>query len=121
MTTVAGGALVAGSSVMPPLTPGPLLALPSNVGQLSSDRIAVVPEANLRLGCQLSDHIRVTLGYNALYWNRILCPGDQMDATVNTTQLPFRGPFVGPAAPAPKFAFTDAFAQGVEAGVEFTF
>ena len=45
----------------------------------------------------------------------------QMDALVNTTQLPFRGPVVGPLAPSPKFVFTDTFRQGLEAGLGFVF
>jgi hypothetical protein len=81
----------------------------------------VVPEFNLRLRWQAGDHFFLTLGYDLLYWNKILCPGDQMDPHVNITQLPFRGPVVGPAVPAPKFVFTDAFVHGLEAGVGFSF
>ena len=67
------------------------------------------------------EHVHLTLGYNLLYWNKILCPGDQMDSHVNVTQLPFRGPVVGPRVPAPQFVFTDAFAHGLEAGLGFRF
>jgi hypothetical protein len=101
--------------------PGPLLALPSNVGRMASDRIALVPELNLRVRWQVVDHLELTLGYNALYWNKILCPGDQMDAHVNTTQLPFRGPVEGARVPAHEFVFTDAFAHGLEVGLGITF
>jgi hypothetical protein len=121
VSAVAGSPLTSGTSVLPPLVPGPLLALPSNVGRSASDRITVVPEFNLRLRWQLGDHAYLTLGYNLLYWNKILCPGDQMDSHVNTTELPFRGPVVGPAAPVPLFVFTDAFAHGLEAGLGFSF
>lgn len=121
VTEVTGSPLVSGSSVLPPLVPGPLLALPSNVGLLSSDRIAVVPECNVRLRWQVTDHIHLSLAYNVLYWNKILCPGDQMDPHVNTTQLPFNGPVTGTLAPAKQFVFTDAFAHGVEAGLGFSF
>ncbi len=121
VSDVYGGPLVSGTSVLPPLVPGPLLALPSNVGRQESDRVAIVPEFNLRLRWRVNDHVGLVLGYDLLYWNRILCPGDQMDPLVNTTQLPFRGPVAGPAQPAPRFVFTDAFAQGLEAGVEYRF
>jgi Putative beta barrel porin-7 (BBP7) len=121
VSEVAGSPLISGTSVLPPLVPGPLVALPSNVGRSASDRITVVPEFNLRLRWQLGDHAYLTLGYNLLYWNKILCPGDQMDPHVNTTQLPFRGPVVGPVAPVPQFVFTDAFAHGLEAGFGFSF
>ncbi len=121
VSTVAGNPLIAGSSVLPPLVPGPLLALPSNVGRSASDRITVVPEFNLRLRWQINEFLHLSLAYNLLYWNKILCPGDQMDPMVNTTELPFRGPVTGPAAPTPRFVFTDAFAHGLEAGFGISF
>jgi len=121
VSEIAGSPLVSGASVLPPLVPGPLLALPSNVGKSESDRITVVPELNLRLRWQISDQINLTLAYNLLYWNKILCPGDQMNPHVNTTELPYRGPVVGSAAPVPQFVFTDAFAHGLEVGLGFSF
>ncbi|MFN4260577.1 MAG: BBP7 family outer membrane beta-barrel protein, partial [Gemmataceae bacterium] len=121
VSMVAGGPLLSGASVAPPLVPGPLLALPSNVGQSSSNRITVVPELNLRVRWRFLDGCYVTVGYNLLYWNKILCPGDQMDRQVNITALPFRGPLVGRPAPAPKFVFTDTFRQGLEAGLGINF
>jgi hypothetical protein len=121
VSTVAGGPLLSGASVLPPLVPGPVLALHSNVGRSASDRIAVVPEFNLRLRWRVADHVYLTLGYNALYWNRILCPGDEMDPHANVTELPFRGPVVGPPAPTPQFKFTDAFAHGLELGFGMNF
>jgi hypothetical protein len=121
VSTITGGPLLAGASVLPPLVPGPLLALPSNVGRSASDRITVLPEINVRIRWQVSDHVHLTLGYNALHWSKVLCPGDQMDGLVNTTQLPFRGPVSGPALPARPFVFTDAFAHGLEAGLAFSF
>jgi len=121
VSEVAGSPLLSSAGVQPPLVPGPLLALPSNVGRLASDRVTVVPQFDLRLRWQVCTRFYLTLGYNFLYWNKILCPGDQMDALVNTTQLPGRGPVVGPADPAPKFVFTDAFAQGLQAGFGLTF
>ncbi|MBY0527870.1 MAG: BBP7 family outer membrane beta-barrel protein [Gemmataceae bacterium] len=121
VSEVAGGPLLSGASVLPPLTPGPVLALASNVGRQSSYRISVVPELNLKLRWMLSQQTQVSLGYNVLYWNKVLCPGDQMDTHANPTLLPFRGPATGPAVPAKLFSFTDAFAQGLELGLGFSF
>lgn len=117
---VAGNPLVS-APVAPPLVPGPFLALRSNIGTQSSDRISVVPEVNATMAYQVTPHLRVTLGYNVLYWNKILCPGDEMDPHVNPTLLPFRGPLVGTPAPAPKFVFSDSFVQGLQAGLAFGF
>jgi hypothetical protein len=121
VNVVAGQPLAARSGSSPLLLPGPLLALPSNVGRQSSDRFTLVPEIAVGVRCQLTDRLRLSLGYSALYWNKVLCPGDQMDPHVNVTQLPFHGPVRGPAVPAPLFVHTDAFAQGLNAGVEVDF
>ncbi|MGE3807220.1 MAG: BBP7 family outer membrane beta-barrel protein [Gemmataceae bacterium] len=118
---VLGSPLLAGNSVLPPLVPGPVLALPSNTRSRSTSRVAVVPELNLKLRWQVTERAFVTLGYNLLYWNKVLCPGDQMDSHLNTTQLPGQGPVVGPRVPAPLLVFTDAFAHGLETGFGFNF
>jgi hypothetical protein len=103
------------------LVPGPLLALPSNVGKQSSSRFTIVPEASLTFRYRWTDRISTTLGYSALYWNKVLCPGDQMDDRVNTTQIPYRGPATGARLPSPLFVQTDFFAQGYNVGFEFEF
>jgi hypothetical protein len=117
VSTVRGGPLLSGQGLAPPLVPGPVLALPSNVGRRASDRIAVVTEATARLRWQFHENAALHVGYNALYWSKVLCPGDQMDTHVNVTQLPFRGPEAGRRDPARLFQFTDAFYQGLDVGV----
>ncbi len=121
VSQVVGQPLLAASALSPLLLPGPFLALPSNVGRQSSNRITLVPEVGVKVHYDLSHQVSVSLGYSCLYWNRILCPGDQMDGHVNVTLLPFHGPFAGPAVPAPMLVHTDAFAQGVNAGLEVRF
>jgi hypothetical protein len=118
---VTGQPLLIGSALLPPLVPGPSLALPSNIGRQSSDLLTLVPEVGVTVHYDLTERVSISLGYSCLYWNRVLCPGDQMDSHVNVTQLPFRGPFTGPGAPAPLFVHTDAFAQGLNAGLGFRF
>jgi hypothetical protein len=121
VSQVAGSPLFATTAVASMLLPGPFLALPSNIGVTASNRISLVPDVGARLRYQVLDNVLVSVGYSALYWNKVLCPGDQMDAHLNVTQLSFHGPFAGPALPAPQFVFTDAFAQGLTAGVEFRY
>jgi hypothetical protein len=121
VSDVQGSSLLGGSVVSPVLLPGPFLALSSNIGRQSADRITLVPEMALTLHYHVTDKVSLSLGYSALYWNKVLCPGDQMDGHVNVTELPFHGPVTGPGAPAPQFVHTDAFAQGLNAGLEFRF
>jgi hypothetical protein len=119
--TIEGSPLVSASVVSPLLVPGPLLALPSNVGHESAVRATLVPEIGIKSRLELASWCSVTLGYSLLYWNKVLCPGDQMSPLANITQLPFHGPVSGPPVPAPQFMHTDYFAQGMSLGVEFRY
>ncbi len=118
---IEGAPVLVSTVASPLLVPGPLIALPSNVGRETADRVTLVPEVGIRSRLALTPCWSVTLGYRLIYWNKVLCPGDQMDPLVNVTQLPFHGPFTGPAQPAPLFVHTDYFAQGLELGLQFRF
>jgi hypothetical protein len=98
------------------LLPGPLLALPSNIGRETADRVTLVPELALKAELAVTSWCSLSLGYTLLYWNKVLCPGDQMSGVINTSQIP-PGTLVGPADPKPLFVHTDYFAQGLEFGV----
>jgi hypothetical protein len=121
VSQISGAPLVGGRVLVPGLLPGPFLAEPSNVGRRASELVSLVPEVGLKARYRVSGHVSLSLGYTLLYWNRILCPGDQMDPHLNVTQLPGRGPVSGPAVPALPFNHTDTFAQGLSAGVELRF
>jgi hypothetical protein len=59
-----------------------------------------------------------------MYWSSVVRPGDQIDTTINRTQLPSvfaPGMLVG--APRPGFQFhpTDFWAQGVSFGLELQY
>lgn len=102
--------------------PGGLLALPTNIGNYSRDQFTVVPQIGINVGRQLTNHVRVYVGYTSIYWSSVVRPGDQIDPVINTTQLPTPtgpGTLVGPARPA--FAFHDSglWAHGINAGVQF--
>ncbi len=104
------------------LTSGGLLAQGSNIGRYSRNRFTVVPEAGFTVGYNLTDWWRLSVGYNFLYINKVVRPGQQIDTTVNPTQLPNGGvAFSGPARPAFPFKETDYWAQGVTFGMEFRY
>ncbi|MEI8380327.1 MAG: BBP7 family outer membrane beta-barrel protein [Planctomycetota bacterium] len=101
---------------------GGLLALPTNIGSYSRDQFSVVPEVGLNVGRQLTDNVRVYVGYTLIYWSSVVRPGDQIDPVINPTQLPTPtgpGTLVGPARPAFAFHDTDFWAQGINFGLEF--
>jgi hypothetical protein len=117
---------ISGSTVRTPLggipvvSNGGLLALPSNIGHYTRDEFTWAPELGLNLGYQCTDHIRVYVGYNFLYWSDVVRPGEQIDRTVNVNQLPPAIPG-GPARPQFSFNGSDFWAQGVNVGIEFKY
>jgi hypothetical protein len=117
---------------------GGLLALPgANIGRFTQDRFAVVPELGLTLGYQVTDTIKVTAGYNIIYWSSVLRPGDQIDRNLDITKIPdfvdrdangnFIDPNTGriirpvPGVPRPVLKEKDFWAQGLNFGLEFRY
>lgn len=98
---------------------GDLLALPSNIGVYSRDKFAVVPELRLNLSYHITPAWRVNVGYTFIYWSEVLRAGEQVNTTLNTTQL--MPPVVGPAVPTYSFVDGDLWAQGLNFGTELRF
>lgn len=99
--------------------PGGIFAQPTNGGRRTDTTFAVVPEVIVRLGVDVTSHWRVFVGYNFLYLSDVIRPGNQIDNTVNLTQLTNLGPLAGPARPTPAFNHNDFWAQGINFGAEF--
>lgn len=101
-------------------SPGGLLAMPSNIGSYRRSAFAVVPQLELKLAYDLSCNLRFTIGYDLMYWSRVVRPGDQIDLFVNTSQAS-GGTLTG--TPGPLFAFreSDLWVQGLSVGGEFRF
>lgn len=99
---------------------GGFLASGSNSGSYHSTGFAVVPEVGLKLGCQITDRVRATVGYSGIYWTGVARPGNQVDLGINPTQFP-PGTLAGPARPAFRFNNSDFWAQGINFGLEITY
>jgi hypothetical protein len=117
---VLGATALSGSGTPPGFFPGGIFAQPSNMGRRTHDEFAVVPEVQIKAGYDVRPGLRVTVGYDFLYWNKVVRPGNQIDHAVNQTQS-LGGPLVGPATPVPLFNRSDFWAQGVSAGLEIHF
>jgi hypothetical protein len=103
---------------------GGLLALPSNIGHYTRDRIGFVPEIGLSVGYQFNDAVRFSVGYNALYWVDVLRPGQQIDRVLDVTQIPNFSNNQRPTAnprPLVPFKETDFWAQGLTIGLELRY
>jgi hypothetical protein len=104
--------------------PGGLLALPTNIGHYSRNQFAVLPQANVAVGYQVTRHLRASVGYTFLYCSNVVRPGDQIDRVVNPTLLPTNlGPGAASPTARPAFAFHDSdfWAQGISFGLEFRY
>jgi hypothetical protein len=102
---------------------GAVFTQASNIGRHSSNEFATLSELNLRAGCQLCGCLRATVGYDLLYWDRVVRPGDQIDHAVNVSQSPVfaTGSLLGAARPAPLHLQSDFFVQGFTAGLELRY
>ncbi len=102
---------------------GGLLAVPGNIGVYSQRKFAVVPELAFNVGVQLTPRCRAFVGYNFLYINSVLRPGQQIDPTIDVTRIP-NFPVAGVTAqplqkPIVPLKDTDFFAQGVSFGFQW--
>jgi hypothetical protein len=105
---------------------GNLLALPTNINHYERDRFSVLPEGGVNIGCHLTERLRVYTGYSFLYWNHVARPGDQIDRSIDVTQVP-NFPLNPPALPLQPGLFRPItpfqeksfWAQGINFGLEF--
>lgn len=99
---------------------GGLLAQGTNISTFSWDDFATVSEFRVTLRRDLHCGLTASLGYSILYWRNVARAGDQIDTTVNPTQIP-PGTLVGEDRPAFPFRTTDFWAQGLRFGLEYNF
>jgi hypothetical protein len=95
-----------------------LYVTPSNAGRFTRDRFGVIPQIGCNIGYQITDHWRAYVGYDFLFWNQVVRPGNVIDQRVNP------GVLAGaPGATGPAFTFHDSpfWAQGVNFGFEFRY
>ena len=99
-----------------------ILALRTNSGSFSQDLAGIIPEVGMKLGYNLSCRLRLTVGYNFIYWASVARPGDQIDLALNPNLFPTLGPappFDGPLRPEFIFRNADFWAQGLTFGGDF--
>jgi hypothetical protein len=103
--------------------PGGLLALPSNSGRFTGNRFSVLPELGIKLGYNVTDNLKLTVGYTAMYWSNVVRPGDQIDPVLNINQIPnfSRSPIAGVASPIVPFKETAFWAEGLTLGLEYNY
>jgi len=129
--TVNGNSTVGGffsTTGAPTLTPGGVFTQATNIGHRTRDEFTAVPEVQLQVGFNITSNIKAFVGYDFLYVSNVVHPGDQIDRVLNFTANPaitgtglIPPPLMGPARPAPLFNSSDFWAQGINAGIQFSF
>jgi hypothetical protein len=122
---------ITGSSALFPVNGSPVtvnggqFAGPSNIGRSTQDEFAVVPEVELKVGYGITDNLRAFVGYDFLYWSRVVRPGNQVDLIVDTRRDPvdpgFDPTLPKTTFPKPAFNHSDFWAQGVTFGLELRY
>jgi hypothetical protein len=98
---------------------GGLLALSSNIGAHQTHEWVVMPEVGVAVNWQLTDAIRLRLGYNALFLPHAYRAGEQVDTTVNPNLIPPANAAAGgPSRPTFLGPSSTLWAQTVSFGVE---
>jgi hypothetical protein len=81
----------------------------------------MVPEVGLKLGVQVTDHIRVFGGWNWMYWTNVIRTGDVIDLRVNSSQLPPPGVTAGELYPKYQPTSRDMYITGLMLGLELRY
>jgi hypothetical protein len=123
VASIGGGTTLLAPGLSPVTAPGNVFTQTTNIGRFVQDRFGVVPQAGLSLGYQLTSYARVSVGYDFLYVNRVLRPGDQIDRQVNPALPPILsdGTAFGASRPAPRLTSNDFWAQGLTLGVQLAY
>jgi len=92
--------------------PGFIFTEASNIGHHHTSSFSVIPQAQVKLGYELTSNLRAIVGYDALYWNNVLRPGNQVDRVIGGAPGDTRPAFLGHRS--------DIWAHGVSFGLEFS-
>lgn len=101
---------------------GGLVAAGPNLGHFTQNKFSVAPEVTMNLGYLVTPNLRVSVGYNFLYWTNVLRPGEQIDRVVDPTFVPNFNLAVPPSGqnrPQPLFNQSDLWVQGIQFGVQY--
>jgi putative beta barrel porin BBP7 len=103
---------------------GGILANAANIGQYRTSRFALMPELGATVGYWITPHVRLSVGYSALYWTDVLRAGNQIDRRVNPIYVPLDMTYTPGAAVVrqpPPMLRNDFWAEGLLLGAEFRY
>jgi len=100
---------------------GGLLALGDNLGTYSQNQFSIIPEAEFKVICRITERLEASIGYSLVYWSDVALAGQQIDMSSGQPTVNFRqalgGTLVGPSNPVfTGFRDTDFWVQGLSIG-----
>ncbi len=103
--------------------PGGLLSSAADQGNHTQDKIAFVPEINVKLGYLILPYLRFYVGYDCLYLSSVVRPGEQTGLSTSTIQANVGGTNSQISVNQPGFRFkaNDLVVNGINFGMEFRY
>ncbi|MFO0879482.1 MAG: BBP7 family outer membrane beta-barrel protein [Gemmataceae bacterium] len=103
--------------------PGSLFSQTTNIGSYRRNGFGVIPQAGMQVGWHVTDWACFLAGYDFLYVQDVIRPGDQINRRVNLNLAPIADIGVpgGPAQPAPELSSGSFWAQGLTFSLLFSF
>jgi hypothetical protein len=103
---------------------GDLFALPTNIGHHHRSEFSQVPEIDLKFKLPVAPYCTLSVGLSALYWTHYALAGEQIDRSVDISQIPNFPPGAGATStglgvPGVLFRQSDLWLIGVSGGAEF--
>jgi hypothetical protein len=95
---------------------GLLVQQPTNAGTYQRDVFSYMHDAGLRLVYYPTERVKLSLGYNMVFFSDVARPGDQIDTNIDGVPLAS-----GAVHPAFSFNSTHFFAHGLNLGLECRF
>jgi hypothetical protein len=102
------------------VVPVGLLALGSNIGNYTDNDFSMLPELGVKLNYNLNYRWKASVGYTFLCLTDVVRASDQIDTTINPSQIP-PAVFSGVNRPLFPLGGSDFVAQGVSFGLECKF
>ncbi len=115
-----GSTTVVVPGALPETDEGGLFALPSNMGEHSKNSTSGMTEVGVRVNYDFARCWRASLGYTCIYWYHVARAGEQIDTTLDLTQLP-PGELVDQTRPDVPWVTDGFWAQGLNLGLEYRF
>ncbi|WP_417738041.1 BBP7 family outer membrane beta-barrel protein [Rosistilla oblonga] len=97
-----------------------LLVLDTNRGIYEGNEFTMMPQLGIDLGFQINRGWSAHVGYDFIYWSRVLRPGDQVDTNLNLSQLAAGG-LNGIPAPEMPWKVSDLRIHAIDFGLQLAY